>query len=68
MEQLKKDVLTLTMKAGEEVSTLKTSLQQPQKRVAAFNKGKKAALQTFRELRDKTERAEYGEDGLELEL
>lgn len=37
-EQLKKDVLTVTMKAGELIDTRTTSLEQAQKEVDALKK------------------------------
>lgn len=68
MEQLKKDVLTVTMKEEEQLGTLSALSEQAQKEVAALKKEKGGATEGFDELREGKERAAYERDGLKAKL
>lgn len=65
VEQRKKDVLTVIMKAREQIGTLTASLEQAQKTVDALKKEVFTASQRSAEWREDKERSEYERNGME---
>lgn len=68
MEQLKKDVMTVTMKAGKQIGALTASLEQVLKKVDVLKMEKATLAQNLDERRECKDRAEYDHDGLEAML
>lgn len=68
VEQLKKDVASVKMKASEQNGTLTASLEQDKKEVVELKKEKDAALQESGDVRYGTEHAEYKRDKLQAKL
>lgn len=64
VEQHKKNVLSATIKAEEQIGTLTASLEQTQKEIGALKKEKDAVIHELGELREGKERAEYERDAL----
>lgn len=52
VKQLRKDDLTVTVKAGEQIETLATSLEEAQKEFDALKKEKDVAMQGLGKLRE----------------
>lgn len=67
-EEVKPDVVTVTMKAGEQIGTLTPSLEQSQKGVDALKKKSDAVTSGLGELREGKETADYEQDDLEAKL
>lgn len=68
VEQLKKRVLSVTMKAGKQIGTLTASLEQVQKKDDALKKEKVTATHKISELHDGKERADNEREGLVVKL
>lgn len=66
--QLKKDVLTVTMKAREQTGTLTASLKQSQREADALRKKEATVTQELENLCGGMERAEYEPDGFKAKL
>lgn len=64
VQQIKKNILTVTMKAGKQTGTLEVTLEEAKKEVDEANKERHAVIREEGVVLEGKNRAEYDRDGL----